>query len=319
MMGCLSPAPAPSPPPTSYPGCYSGNKLNITISTIGTVAREELERAGQASVIGRTSRGLYLHLASDWVVFLSFGPYRGPLTLNLHGNPETFADLGIGTEVYCSDGFISFPSKHLTLPLAQAASWQAAEPAGKALSSDLLQAGLLSVLHLAAQGYPDRRLVALLHGMISGQPALEPSDPVFYPPLRRLQAACQEGPADAIVSALEGLLGLGPGLTPSGDDLVMGFLLAMSRWSQRASSQEAAFYSQQLLPSLHRLTGHLSASLITCAGRGQADERLIQALDGLVTGSLEAEACVRALSTWGSSSGFDALAGMVIFLMPGQS
>jgi hypothetical protein len=174
---------------------------------------------------------------------------------------------------------------------------------------------LLSVLRLAAQGNPDRRLVALLHGMISGQPALEPSDPFFYPPMRRLQAACQDGSADAIVRALEGFLGLGPGLTPSGDDLVMGFLLAKSRWGRWSSSKEAVFYSQQLLPSLHRLTGHLSASLITCAGRGQADERLIQALDGLVTGSLEAEACLAALSTWGSTSGFDALAGMLIFLL----
>lgn len=268
-------------------------------------------------MIGRTSRGLFLHLASDWVVFLSLEPYRGPLTLNLHGAIETFASLRIGVEVRCSEEFISFSSIRLRLPLAQADCWQAGEPAGEALPSDLLKESVLAVLLLAAQGHADHHLLALVNGMLSGQPAFEPSDPIFYPLLSRLLAARQAGSSEATARALEALLGLGPGLTPSGDDLVMGFLLAMSRWHSQAS-EEMAFYSQHLLPQLHRLTGHLSASLITCAARGQADERLIQALDGLVTGSLEAGACLAALSTWGSSSGFDALAGMALYLMHGQ-
>ena len=271
-------------------------------------------------MIGKTSRGLFLYLSSTWVVFLSFESYRGPLTLNLHGKTETFASLEIGAEVQCSAELISFPTIHLKIPFAQAASWQAPKPAGEPLSSDLLREGLLSVLRLAAHGVPDRRLLTLLYEIMSDRPGSELSDPIFYPLLKRLQVACQEGSLNATARSLEAFLGLGPGLTPSGDDLVMGFLLALSRWGRRLSSAEqVAYYSQHLLPRAHHLTGHLSASLIACACRGQADERLIQALDGLVTGSPEASHYLAALSTWGSSSGFDALAGMLIFLMHSQS
>ncbi|OGO35812.1 MAG: hypothetical protein A2W35_20915 [Chloroflexi bacterium RBG_16_57_11] len=301
--------------PNSLPVCYSGNKLTLTITTIGTIAQEELAQTREASVIGKTSRGLFLHLASDWVAFLSFEQFRGPLTLNLRENSDALAGLEIGAQVQCSSKLIAFPSIRLSLPLAQAVSWRATEPTEGVRPPDLLRASLLSVLRLASQEYPDHTLLTSLQGMVSSQPAPDPAEPEFDPLLKRLLAACQAGEADAIATSLEAFLGLGNGLTPSGDDLVMGFLLAMSRWGRRqAWLSDGIIVQQHPSPRLRRQTSHLSASLIACAARGQADERLICALDALVTGSPEAGACLSILSTYGSSSGFDALVGMVIYL-----
>jgi Protein of unknown function (DUF2877) len=250
------------------------------------------------------------------VVFLSFEPYRGPLTLNLVGDAEAFAELEIGAEVQCSAEQIAFPTIGLTLPLAEAASWHAPLPAGVALHPNALRVRLTTTMQLAARNIPERLLPTQYYEMISGEPASEVRDQVFNPPLRRLQAAIQEGSTEAIARALEAFLGLGAGLTPSGDDLVMGFMLALTRWEPVPSSAEqVATYSLHLLPRALQRTGRLSASLIACACRGQADERLIQALDGLVTGSSEVHVCVSILANWGSSSGFDALTGMVISLL----
>jgi hypothetical protein len=57
-------------------------------------------------------------------------------------------------------------------------------------------------------------------------------------------------------------------------------------------------------------TTTVSANLIDCAARGQADERLIRALDGIETGELSALECAHALGSWGNTSGLDALIGM---------
>ena len=58
-------------------------------------------------------------------------------------------------------------------------------------------------------------------------------------------------------------------------------------------------------------TTHLSANLIECAIQGQADQRLMNALDGLMT-TENALAWIDGLLTWGNSSGMDALAGMIL-------
>ena len=78
--------------------------------------------------------------------------------------------------------------------------------------------------------------------------------------------------AAQVKRSLEAFLGLGSGLTPSGDDLVMGFMLALTRWGRGPSSAEQiSFYTLQLLPRALQRTGHLSASLIACAAVNPPD------------------------------------------------
>jgi hypothetical protein len=69
-----------------------------------------------------------------------------------------------------------------------------------------------------------------------------------------------------------------------------------------------------LLPTAYQKTTTLSANLIDCAGNGQADERLLLAVDGMITGEPGPDACLEALINWGSSSDRDALVGMGLVL-----
>jgi hypothetical protein len=48
------------------------------------------------------------------------------------------------------------------------------------------------------------------------------------------------------------------------------------------------------------------------------DERLILALDGIITGNIEPEFCVNLLAGWGNTSGFDSLIGMALFSLAFQ-
>jgi hypothetical protein len=144
---------------------------------------------------------------------------------------------------------------------------------------------------------------------------LDPDGPTaaWHTDLIRLQAAIFIGQVPAISAVLQEFMGRGSGLTPSGDDLTLGVLLALSRWGGcLAPVIDLPALIERLLPAARRQTTALSACLIECAAAGQADERLVSALDGIVTGTQEIERLAAGLRGWGSSSGIDALAGMAV-------
>jgi hypothetical protein len=110
---------------------------------------------------------------------------------------------------------------------------------------------------------------------------------------------------------LQSILGKGSGLTPAGDDIILGYLLTLKRWGTRFLPDRIfQALSQELVSAAFRQTTLLSANLIACASEGQADERLVLALDGILTGRLEVEDCAALLLAWGDSSGCAALDGM---------
>ena len=99
------------------------------------------------------------------------------------------------------------------------------------------------------------------------------------------------------------LIGLGPGLTPSGDDYFGGMLVAL-RSSGRAMQAEGLW--RWLKPRLKERTSAISAAHLSAAAAGEAHEALHRVLNG--------ELDVDALDAVGHTSGWDALAGAVAVL-----
>jgi hypothetical protein len=119
-----------------------------------------------------------------------------------------------------------------------------------------------------------------------------------------------------MVSTLEQFLGFGPGLTPSGDDLVLGFLLAVNRWGNLLyPNQDVQSINRVIQQAAYRKTTILSANLLSCVTKGQADERLVLAMDGIMTGKPDPDTCISHLLNWGNSSGVYALIGMALAFM----
>jgi len=147
--------------------------------------------------------------------------------------------------------------------------------------------------------------IHLLQKIEYGHTLLLRAGELIFPPFNLLW--------DELLPALHPLLGQGSGLTPSGDDIILGFLLALSRWGHILSPNlDLQALQQPLISQAYRRTTLLSANLIECAASGQADERLVLALDGIFTGQLDGVDCAALLLGWGNSSGCDALVGMGI-------
>jgi hypothetical protein len=110
---------------------------------------------------------------------------------------------------------------------------------------------------------------------------------------------------NALANEAEQLIGLGPGLTPSGDDYFGGMLVAL-RLTGRSMQAEGLW--RWLQPRLKDRTSAISAAHLAAAAAGQAHEALHEVLNGGLD--------LAKLDAVGHCSGWDALAGAAAVLKP---
>jgi len=117
-----------------------------------------------------------------------------------------------------------------------------------------------------------------------------------------------QAPADWAVS----LLGAGPGLTPSGDDVLGGALLAL-RATGHANVAEALW--RQIAPELTLRTNEISATLLAAAAMGHGSAAVHEVISALTGGAPPAlDGALAAIDRIGHSSGWDTLLGVVTVL-----
>jgi hypothetical protein len=105
------------------------------------------------------------------------------------------------------------------------------------------------------------------------------------------------------------LIGLGPGLTPSGDDYLGGVLVAL-RWLGRGAHADSLW--RWLEPRLAGHTSAISAAHLAAAATGQVHEALHEVLENLAAWQPpDLHPSLSRLDAVGHSSGWDALAGIV--------
>jgi hypothetical protein len=156
---------------------------------------------------------------------------------------------------------------------------------------------LLGLQSFAAGRVPQEGLGCLLldqHNPLSthAQPALEALDRWLV--------------GNALGNEAAGLIGLGPGLTPSGDDYVAGMLVAL-RECGRAVQANSLW--RWLAPRLEQGTSAISAAHLGAAAAGEAHEALHVCLEKLLLGTDDWEAALTNLDAVGHCSGWDGLAG----------
>ncbi len=294
-------------------------------SRIGATAYASWPRAQAAAIIGQSSRGLFLRPTPDRVFFLSYESERGPLTITLPASlRELFAQhtLTPGTIVRFLANRLIVPAIKVAIAVSAEIVWQAPRPVAPICSSEAIRLTLRAVV----QALPSERRREGFGPLLS--PLLDRTPPpdeniALYDHLSSLSALCARRSPQAAESAIE-LLGYGRGLTPSGDDAVVGLLLLLNRFPRMNSRADTvnmlkqvqwlAEFNRQIIRAAYQRTTTLSANLIECAAHGEADERLIAVADGLVTGQPPTAECVESVLGWGSSSGIDALAGMALIL-----
>jgi len=289
--------------------------MKININHIGSFAEEVLERSKGALVSGIASRGIYIQPEDNWTLYLSLEKFRGPLTLNLEEGSTQLKIIKAGCSVQLNPGEIQFPDEKVKISYADSKIWH---PPLVDTEIKLKPEYLDSILSLVNKITPENPYLPLL----SNNPENIPGVAAIGERILNFQNSLDTRNPDIIAEGAIKLLGLGPGLTPLGDDFLLGVLLALNRWGHFLSTDKPESPPTILINNLNQIilentrvkTTRISASLLACAAEGAADERLLVILDGLFSGSSVTQNDMRNMLRWGNSSGITVLAGMISVL-----
>jgi hypothetical protein len=283
--------------------------------SIGNIAWDSLSTDQEGKVLGMTSRGMFIKTADKWLKFLSLEHYRGPLTINLPPAEAAFPKFDMGTGISISCGKILFQDTELVVSTQTAEVWQPNSPSDTPLPKAERQRRLRSLAKLILAEKSEAGLAPLLPRLLNfpSQPDSTSHElPALQAKILHLQKEFSYSPdPEAVIE----VLGSGTGLTPSGDDFVIGLLLALNRWEKGSFEiPDLERFNQQIVEAAYRKTTTLSANLIECAAFGWGNERLITTLDWLMSNIEQGPIHGESLLSWGSSSGIDVFVGFVVVL-----
>ncbi|MDF5752420.1 DUF2877 domain-containing protein [Spongiactinospora sp. TRM90649] len=140
-----------------------------------------------------------------------------------------------------------------------------------------------------------------------------------------LAEGCATGSLISMITAAERLVGLGPGLTPSGDDLLAGLLVALRQLGRACGVERAVWTADWLAAAVtfdaRTRTTPISATLLHCAAKGEASAEVTAVLRGMCGRQALEPAMARLLSlghtsgadlAWGLRVGLDAVRGPAV-------
>jgi hypothetical protein len=245
----------------------------IEVVSLGRFAQAALE-SGPARVIAGFERSVYLETAIGLACVGAVG--NGPLNAQCNSLP---GGLVVGDA--------------LDVDLGQAKQWRPAPP--PPLNLSVVGHSLVGLQEAARDQLPAEGLGYLI------DPSRNRPDVVKA--LVDWLSHPAGPPADAA-----GLIGLGPGLTPSGDDLIGGILCALHAARSADVAERLAAWA---LPLAKNATSRISYAHLACAAEGESGEPINDAIVALLSGHAPD---LKRIDAVGHTSGWDALAGVTLAL-----
>lgn len=247
------------------------------------------------------------------IVFLSRESYKGPLNANIPWS-HLLENIPLKFQGRIENSAYLFDGLDLVIDCAVTPAWSALDHWNYSSFSLSFPARdrLINFLEMLRKISENE----LISGVLSVlDPATSPidvsSDPVSLE-IQHLSAALSEANRNAVIQSARYFAGRGRGLTPSGDDFLLGIVYGLFSFQHRLRPAQVDLIAPIIEMVNHRST-LISANLIDCAASGEVDERIGAAFHALLNPDQPLEQPVRELSTWGSSSGMDAAAGFCIF------
>jgi hypothetical protein len=298
-----------SPIRTDVPASAAGHALR---ARGGEYALTRLRAVHIGQVVARFERSLYIRFEAEVIVCLGRATIgEGPVNLLLaDGDWARITDCTLGSPVRRCANALDM-ANGCRIELEDAPRWRPRRLDAAALAAGATRRVAL-LADLARVHAPSDTLCALatsLQTSCEQRPLLQLAAPSW----RELEhwlarTLCEDDPTVGPPASVARLLGLGPGLTPSGDDVLAAVLIALHALGRERS---AALLWSLLGSELAVATSVLSAAHLTAAAAGQGHRAIHAVLEALCARRAVVPA-IRGLAELGHSSGWDALAGMIL-------
>jgi hypothetical protein len=283
---------------------------------IGSLARRALRPGLRGALSAVFQRSFYIRLADQEICLGTAALGAGPLNLRCRlERPDWHASgLREGAAVLVTQRALRLPP-NLSVSLARAVIWKPQAPV--AWSEASLRAGLQRLDAALCGRIPEQGLGVLALPSTGGEvlpavaaAALGPVE-ALAGHLHREFAHPSADPVPGIPD-LRALIGLGPGLTPSGDDLLGGALVALHILRERRLG--AALWTA-LRRHIEADANAITRAHLAAAAQGLGSAALHDILNDVLTGTTPAlPQRIAAIDAIGHTSGWDALAGALVVL-----
>lgn len=292
-------------PPTAVEG------FEFQAIRVGCVAADTLSTARAGRVIAVFDRGFYIQFDGDLVFLGNADLASGPLNL-VTSSPVSAnwkaAGVRVGDQVSHFAGRLIVPPR-FRFTVDHPPVWRP-ERVTENLKADDVARGLAGFREAAAGRLPREGLARSIWDEsdlgVAGR-VVEAARPCVGD-LRDWMTLAFQDRGVACPAAVTTLIGLGPGLTPSGDDLLGGAMIAAQVMEE---SSVAHRLWERIQPRLDA-TGVISRAHLRAAAGGLGHEVIHRALTAMLTGQTDGYgALIDEIDRIGHSSGWDAIAGVV--------
>ena len=131
-------------------------------SSIGSQACDLIHLQSKGVIFGAISRGIFIKTDSRWLIFISYEPYPGPLTINVPAARDAGIVLKPGDRVDIASGSLTLKGDELAITTQHLSAWQPG-PTGLAdFPSSGLQRRLAAASELVTRSGKSNGLPALL-------------------------------------------------------------------------------------------------------------------------------------------------------------
>jgi hypothetical protein len=207
----------------------------------------------------------------------------------------------------------SYPAA-LRLCCADALVWDGRVSAQPGLNPSVLAGRAHGLAAWLCRHTPGRGLTPLLLALEHGPTGLSATSAAAYTALAPLCAGTgrQAFAVPTLLTLVKALVGLGAGLTPSGDDFLVGLLAVLHVTGSLPCSTGSSAHAQ-FCQCVRLGTSQLSGEFLRCAFDGHFAEPLVMLVRALCTSDTDAwQAHATTLATVGHSSGVDAMVGIAL-------
>jgi len=222
--------------------------------------------------------------------------------------------IALGMPVQFDGTALRVPGASSVVLLRGAATWSPAMPVVRGLGQAERSGRAERALELAADGAPRVGLGPLLVSMVNQDASVGSLGRAAAGALASVVEELDSDRGEPAAAAALPLIGLGPGATPSGDDLLVGLAAGLAATDHPVARPFAAGVAREAVGR----TTSVAESYLWHAGRLEFSERVHSAAMAVLTGpEQELPAAVNAALAWGASSGADLMVGLLVGIEAG--
>jgi hypothetical protein len=299
---------------SALPQAVSFFQMQIHASSIGEAIPRDNFDAVIHSVFD-TAANLCLVDADRLVTLLVSDQYELPQGIRITEKLASLESLTVGLLAACRAGVLRFESSLLTVDLHSAPVWKCH----------------ISNLNVDMQSTSAERSWSDVWQMLNSRQKLNKAemiaDDLFQlnagsllsqkigRPVMQLTSSTGQFDIEGSIQAAEKMIGLGPGVTPAGDDLLIGFLAGL--WSTSGKDRSRLSFIQSFgdrLMELAERTNLISRTYLYHAIRGQFSSSLSNLAESIALGSENTQHIAETAMRVGHSSGMDSVTGLLIGL-----